>query len=584
MRRGTPAQVGFFVVLGVGLMVGFFLFLKGSPLAVRQEYRIHVLFDDVQGLVPGTPVHLAGVEIGTVESVDLTPTNRADVVLRLKRRYRLYRGYRFLLRSGALLGDKRLVVEAKDEKGQPIRGGQVLKEGDVVEGVPPISWEEIFPEAKALAQELRSTVHAFRSALAEPETLEAVRQTVKNLAAATEEVARLGEQVNQVFGQSQGDLRRLMMSLSRASEDVAALTRANRRPLEQMLRSSAGAAQALERVVRANEKELARVVRNLAALTEESHRLLQQNQASVQTLLANAAEASAHLRELLASTQKEWPALLEDLQQGVQSWNRMMAEAQGDWKALAQHWREASATLETSLERAQPRLERILADWEGASQEIRRLSEATRQMWVEEGGAKELQESLTALRRTLQELQAIVEDTEFQQGLKGTLTASRRTLEETSLFVARAHRALERGIFGTLGTVRGQPEFDFQWLPERERYRTDLNLRWLWPSGGLVLLGLEDVGEQERWNLQVGRKVNPRNALRLGLYRSTLGVGWDSWPTRRWNFSLELYDPNRGSLLWESRYWLAPRWWLLGGVEEPFHRPDLYLGVRFGGE
>ncbi|MBI4952053.1 MAG: MCE family protein [Myxococcales bacterium] len=65
-------KVGAFVVLGLGLIV-LVVFLIGNDRRAFQSHREYkILFDDVMGLRPGAPVHLGGVRIGAVSSVEYT--------------------------------------------------------------------------------------------------------------------------------------------------------------------------------------------------------------------------------------------------------------------------------------------------------------------------------------------------------------------------------------------------------------------------------------------------------------------------------------------------------------------------------
>ena len=46
-------------------------------------YRVRAIFDSASFLVPGEDVKVAGVKVGTIESLDVTPQNKAAIVLRI---------------------------------------------------------------------------------------------------------------------------------------------------------------------------------------------------------------------------------------------------------------------------------------------------------------------------------------------------------------------------------------------------------------------------------------------------------------------------------------------------------------------
>jgi phospholipid/cholesterol/gamma-HCH transport system substrate-binding protein len=94
-----------------------------SPFAPK--YTIKAMMSDVNGLKPGVPVRLGGVEVGTVTEVELAPTGRGmvEVTMRLDRRIQA----RITDRSQVGLGSLGLLGEAVDimgsEQGIPIPDG-----------------------------------------------------------------------------------------------------------------------------------------------------------------------------------------------------------------------------------------------------------------------------------------------------------------------------------------------------------------------------------------------------------------------------------------------------------------------------
>jgi phospholipid/cholesterol/gamma-HCH transport system substrate-binding protein len=49
----------------------------------RDSYRVRAIFDSASFLVPGEDVKISGVKVGTIEELDVTPQNKAAVVLRI---------------------------------------------------------------------------------------------------------------------------------------------------------------------------------------------------------------------------------------------------------------------------------------------------------------------------------------------------------------------------------------------------------------------------------------------------------------------------------------------------------------------
>ena len=105
---GNAGGVGFVFVLAVAFFAGMVFFLHGS-LAANNTYSFDVLFDDAKGVTAETPVTLAGVQIGKVERVRLTPGQKADLKLQVKKDYLIPHGSRFSITT-PLLGTSGTVI------------------------------------------------------------------------------------------------------------------------------------------------------------------------------------------------------------------------------------------------------------------------------------------------------------------------------------------------------------------------------------------------------------------------------------------------------------------------------------------
>ena len=67
-RRASLA-VGVFVMASLGVLAAVILTLSSERGLWKPHYRLVTYFDNVQGLIPGAPIRLAGKDVGTVESV-----------------------------------------------------------------------------------------------------------------------------------------------------------------------------------------------------------------------------------------------------------------------------------------------------------------------------------------------------------------------------------------------------------------------------------------------------------------------------------------------------------------------------------
>jgi phospholipid/cholesterol/gamma-HCH transport system substrate-binding protein len=82
-------------------------------------YRIRAIFDSASFLVPGEDVKIAGVKVGTIESLDVTTDNKAAIVLRIDDpAYRDFKDDAFCtIRLQSLIGEKFVACQPTQPKG-----------------------------------------------------------------------------------------------------------------------------------------------------------------------------------------------------------------------------------------------------------------------------------------------------------------------------------------------------------------------------------------------------------------------------------------------------------------------------------
>jgi phospholipid/cholesterol/gamma-HCH transport system substrate-binding protein len=99
-------SVGLFVLAGLVAIGYLALRLGAGQLLGQRTYEIRARFANVGGLAPGAAVRIAGVQIGRVERLDLTPDFAALATLRLRADVRLPADTIASIKSAGLIGDK----------------------------------------------------------------------------------------------------------------------------------------------------------------------------------------------------------------------------------------------------------------------------------------------------------------------------------------------------------------------------------------------------------------------------------------------------------------------------------------------
>ncbi|MCF8569993.1 MCE family protein [Gordonia sp. HY002] len=110
--RATLIKLGTFIVVMLmvltGLVIVFSKYQSGSSITYV------AMFDSASAMKSGSSVEIAGVEVGTVKSIELTEDNKAHVEFTVNENYRLPESARALIRYENLTGDRYLELQPGD--------------------------------------------------------------------------------------------------------------------------------------------------------------------------------------------------------------------------------------------------------------------------------------------------------------------------------------------------------------------------------------------------------------------------------------------------------------------------------------
>jgi phospholipid/cholesterol/gamma-HCH transport system substrate-binding protein len=131
--KSTEITVGIFVAMGIIAL--FVLAMKVSNLAEFNDdngYKVIAEFENIGGLKSRSPITMAGVRVGRVESIELNPkTYNADVTLNLYSKYNTIPvDSAASIYTAGLLGEQYIGLEAGAED-------EFLQDGDVIDLTQP---------------------------------------------------------------------------------------------------------------------------------------------------------------------------------------------------------------------------------------------------------------------------------------------------------------------------------------------------------------------------------------------------------------------------------------------------------------
>ncbi|MFI5400680.1 MAG: MlaD family protein [SAR324 cluster bacterium] len=264
----TELKVGLLILAGLGLIVSISVVVTGWRPGQGGTYTLYVYFDNVSGVLPQSPVTVAGVKIGQVTSIDLSG-GRARIELRIFNRYAIHADARATVRSLGVLGDK-YVELTQGTDSQPL-----LVNGETIASVSaPSDLDSLILSLSAILSDVKSVTGA----------------------------------LNDVLGGEKGEKRldTIMDQIQKTTSDLSRITAATNKQIDIILDSIKGFTTSLDRMTTSNEANVQETLKNLKDFTAQLRDVTVLNRTSLDRIIAN-------LDTFSASLGKDGPVITENL-------------------------------------------------------------------------------------------------------------------------------------------------------------------------------------------------------------------------------------------------------------------------------
>lgn len=192
-KASTETKVGIFVFLGILALLYLTVQLAQEAFTPKDSYKIYAVFDSVSGLIKGAKVEMAGVPIGKVGEISLTPEGKAKVELLIFKKYKIKEDSVAVVRTFGVLGDK--FIEIKPGTSQIY-----LAEGGIINNTEsPVDLDQILAS-------IGPAVDGLKEILGSQEGRENLKILVANIKDASESFKKIAEKVEK----GQGTLGKLI--------------------------------------------------------------------------------------------------------------------------------------------------------------------------------------------------------------------------------------------------------------------------------------------------------------------------------------------------------------------------------------
>ncbi len=221
-RFSTEARVGVFVILAIAILA--YITIDVSQLGfTRGTYKIYTFMDNAEGVAAKTPVQVAGIPVGRVSRVELTPDSKAKVEIELKKDVKIGDDVEAEVRTRGVLGDTYIEIFPGKE------GGIAIPEGGTVRRVKtPADYQQLVRDLSSLTVDLKEITTALKEYTVSEKSYTA--EILKNMQTLTGQMAKFSVNNNANLEAIVANMRSLTQDLAKfsrdSSDDVeAAITR-----------------------------------------------------------------------------------------------------------------------------------------------------------------------------------------------------------------------------------------------------------------------------------------------------------------------------------------------------------------------
>ncbi|MSQ95008.1 MAG: MCE family protein [Gemmataceae bacterium] len=383
-------RFGIFVLASLILLAVLTILFGGFPNYFRRTESFTIVFNNAQGVSPGTPVRRSGVRIGEVRSVKLNNnTGKVTIEIGIGDQYFLRKGDRATLTQSLLGGeatvvfippdDPKLVDTTRVEPGAEFQGINPADPGSLVQKAADLAvpLEEALIEIRKTFQAINKLGPVAENTLKDfGEVGKMARNLGPDLQKTSEEIRLLAKSTRDIIPdlkKTNDEIQLTARYWGKVGERADVLLRTNE---DKIAKSIDRMEEALKRINNLlgdeNQKYVRDALKDTSELIRESRITVKQ----VNESLKRADEAIADLQKALKPLGDRGPSILKNVDESAESLNRTMK----DVRELMQIFARSEGTVQKLLgdpsiynnlndsalmaTKILPRLDRILRDVE----------------------------------------------------------------------------------------------------------------------------------------------------------------------------------------------------------------------------
>jgi phospholipid/cholesterol/gamma-HCH transport system substrate-binding protein len=129
MERSKNIRLGLFILIGTVFLILAIYFIGSNQSMFSSTFKVRILFNNVSGLMIGNNVRYSGIDVGTVDDIQILDDTTIEVRILIKESSVKYIKSNAIASIGTdgLMGNKLININPVATKGFPLKNGDFLK-------------------------------------------------------------------------------------------------------------------------------------------------------------------------------------------------------------------------------------------------------------------------------------------------------------------------------------------------------------------------------------------------------------------------------------------------------------------------
>lgn len=220
IRMAKELKIGLLSVFTLALIIWGYIFVKGENLFANNN-NYYAYYSNVKELTVAAPIQVNGLNVGTVKSIDLNPSDvsKIKVSFTISGDVGIPTNTVAYLKSVSPLGGKFIDLDFDKmcdgsncaEDGQELKGETVGLIGSIIDQ----------KEAKEFGDAFGGSINETIQNLGNEDSDAALDKSIRNMAIITENLAQLTDKLNNVLGSTSSDIDKTMANVNKITTNLA---------------------------------------------------------------------------------------------------------------------------------------------------------------------------------------------------------------------------------------------------------------------------------------------------------------------------------------------------------------------------